>query len=62
MYNHLCIEYQQCYLKVTVKDLREFISQNCYKQTEFTKEDSYYLLEKKQKRFSNTSSKIVKKY
>ena len=40
---------------MTVKDLREVIFENYYKQFGFTKEDSYYLLKKnREKRFSNT--------
>ena len=33
-----------------VKDLREFIFENYYKQIGFTKEDSYYLLKKSEKK------------
>ena len=35
--------------KMMVKDLREFIFENYYKQIRFTKEDSYYALEKQKK-------------
>ena len=35
---------------MTVKDLREVIFENYYKQLGFTKEDSYYLLKKKQRK------------
>ena len=37
-------------LKVTVKDLREFIFKNYYKRIGFTKRDSYHLLKKAQKK------------
>ena len=47
---------------MTVKSLREFIFENAYKQTGFTKEDSHYSFKKQRKRrFSNTCYKLSEK-
>ena len=46
--------------KMTVKELKDFVRENCYKQIEFTKENSYYSMEsqKKKKRFTIICNQI----
>ena len=36
--------------KMTVKELKDFVRENCYKQIEFTKENSYYSMKRQKKK------------
>ena len=51
--------------KMTVKELKDFVRENCYKQIEFTKENSYYSMESQKKKkdlLSFTTKLTEKKY
>ena len=47
--------------KMTVDELRDFISENCHKQTGFFKESSYYSMKRLEKRFFIAFSQINRK-
>ena len=36
--------------KMTVKELKDFVRENCYKQIEFSKENSYYSMKSQKKK------------
>ena len=52
--------------KMTVKELKDFVRENCYKQIEFTKENSYYSMKSQKKKkkdlLSFTTKLTEKKY
>ena len=55
-------EYTQCYIKVTIKELKDFIFENYYRQIEFTKEKSYYSMKhQKKKDLLLLATKLIEK-
>ena len=53
--------------KMTVKELKDFVRENCYKQIEFSKENSYYSMKSQKKKekkdlLSFTTKLTEKKY
>ena len=62
LYTDVYFEYTQRYKKMTIKELKDFIFENYYRQIGFTKENSYYLVKyQKEKDLLLLATKLIEK-
>ena len=51
IYNNASSKYCQHYKKMAIKEIKDFIHDNYYRQIQFPKENSYYSMKNQKKNF-----------